>query len=121
MSAAVARPVQALRLRRESQRPSLARGSTAKANNMENVYTQQDILAKFKGSPPSLRVYLHPNHFRINDSQETLSYASPMRELITHIREKTIPHNMLDEFYSNGIPFYDSEQPYLPRALCNTA
>jgi transcription factor SPT20 len=119
MSAAVARPVQALRLRRESQRPSLARGPTAKANNMEHgvakedpkryVYTQQDILAKFKGSPPSLRVYLHPSHFRINDSQETLSYASPMRELITHIREKTIPHNMLDEFYSNGIPFYDSE------------
>jgi transcription factor SPT20 len=130
MSAAVARPVQALRLRRESQRPSLARGPTAKANNMENgvakedpkryVHTQQDILAKFKGSPPSLRVYLHPSHFRINDSQETLSYASPMRELITHIRDKTIPHNMLDEFYSNGIPFYDSEQPRLALHVTNT-
>lgn len=123
MSAAVAsaRPAQALRLRRESQRPSLARSTTAKANNMENgvakegprryVYTQQDILAKFKGSQPSLRVHLHTNHFRLNDSQESLSYASPMRELLQHIREKTIPHNMLDEFYASGVPFYDGKKP----------
>jgi transcription factor SPT20 len=113
---AVARPSQALRQRRESQRPSLARSSTAKANNMDNavkdtkrfVTTQQDILAKFKGCQPSLRVYLHANHFRLNDSQESLSYASPMKELLQHIRDKTVPHNMLDELYMQGIPFYDS-------------
>ncbi|KAF2194606.1 hypothetical protein K469DRAFT_744491 [Zopfia rhizophila CBS 207.26] len=117
-SAATARPSQALRQRRESQRPSLARASNTKASTMETgvahkddpkryVRTQQDVLRKFKGSQPSLRVYLHTNHFRINDSQESFNYASPMNELLTHIREKTVPHNMLDEFYAAGVPFYD--------------
>jgi transcription factor SPT20 len=120
---AVARPSQALRQRRESQRPSLGRTSAAKANARESVgkedakrylWTQQDILAKFKGSPPSLRVHLHANHFRLNDSQESISYASPLKELLQHIRDKTIPHNMLDELYMQGIPFYDSTsfQPF---------
>jgi transcription factor SPT20 len=120
MSTAVttARPTQALRLRRESQRPNLARSANSKANNPENgakedtkryVTTAQDILAKFKGVQPSLRVYLHANHFRINDSQESVSYASPMKELLEHIRARTVPHNMIEEFYSVGIPFYDSK------------
>jgi hypothetical protein len=74
------------------------------------VTTPQDILRKFKGSTPSLRVYLHTNHFRINDSQESFNYASPMKELLTHIREKTVPHNMLSEFYEAGMPFYDSKR-----------
>jgi transcription factor SPT20 len=65
----------------------------------------------FKGKPPSLKVYLHQNHFRLNDSQESLSYASPMKELLVHIRNKTVPHNMLEEFYAAGIPFYNSMTP----------
>ncbi len=72
------------------------------------VYTQQDILAKHKGKPPSLRVYLHPNHFRLNDSQETLSYASPMRELLQAIRYKVIPHNMVEDLYAVDTPWYDN-------------
>jgi len=118
MSTAVTttRPLQTPRLRRESQRPSTLR-ATGRANTMENgaskegprlyIYKQQDILTKFKGNPPSLRVYLHQNHFRLNDSQETLSYASPMKELLLHLRYKTVPHNMLEEFHSYGVPFYD--------------
>jgi transcription factor SPT20 len=128
MSATVvaARPSQALRQRRESQRPSLPRASAAKATPMENgpakedmnryVWTQEAILDKFKGSPPSLRIHLHKNHFRINDSQESLSYASPMKELIQHLKEKTVPHNMLDELYMQGIPFYDSVFPFFKYA-----
>ncbi|KAF2265185.1 hypothetical protein CC78DRAFT_567762 [Lojkania enalia] len=117
-AAVTARPSQALRQRRESQRPGLTRASTTKASNMENgsakedpkryVYKQQDILAKFNGKPPSLRVYLHANHFRLNDSQESLPYHSPMRELLQHIRLKTVPHNMLSDFYESGVPFYDN-------------
>jgi transcription factor SPT20 len=117
-TAVASRPPQpALRQRRESQRPTLAR--TAKPSNLETgatkevpnrfLYTQQDILAKFNGQPPSLRVYLHANHFRINDSQDSLSYASPMKELLQHIRERTVPHNMLDELYALNVPFYDSK------------
>ena len=120
MSAAVAtaRPAQALRLRRESQRPTLARNANSKAPNADMsvkeepkryVTKQQHILAKFKGQPPSLQVHMFANHFRINDSQDTFPYASPMRELLVHVRTKTVPHNMLEEFYSLGIPFYDSK------------
>lgn len=114
---AVARPSQALRQRRESQRPSVGRSSTAKANTTESagkedtkryVTKQEDILAKFKGVPPSFTIHLHANHFRINDSQESLSYTSPLKELLDHIRNKTVPHNMLDEIYMQGVPFYDS-------------
>jgi transcription factor SPT20 len=131
---ATARPTQALRVRRESQRPGVARVVT-KANNMEDeaakpepklygmhqaarvcasaqltygtVYTQEAILARHRGKLPSMRIYLHPNFFRINDSQETLNYASPMRELLVALRAKQIPHNMLEELYANGTPFYD--------------
>ncbi|KAF2622494.1 hypothetical protein BU25DRAFT_452018 [Macroventuria anomochaeta] len=113
---ATARPTQALRVRRESQRPGVARVVT-KTNNMENdsakpepklyVYTQEAILARHRGKLPSMRVHLFPNHFRINDSQETLTYASPMREILTALRDKKLPHNMLEELYANGTPFYD--------------
>ncbi|KAL5449877.1 hypothetical protein PMIN06_006726 [Paraphaeosphaeria minitans] len=110
---AAARPSQALRQRRETQRPRVV----AKAN-MENgvpkedtkrhVTRPEDILAKFNGRPPSLRIYLYPSHFRLNDSQETLSYASPMRELLDHVRHKTVPHNMLEDLHAMGVQFYDS-------------
>lgn len=114
-TAAVARPSQALRQR--SQRPSLARTNVPKASTLEDtaskpgevrfVWTQDDILAKFKGRNPSLRVHLYATHFRLNDSQESLSYGSPMTLLLQHIRFKTVPHSMLEELYMFDIPFYD--------------
>lgn len=115
MSAAVAaaRPSQALRQRRESQRPrvvakpSMANGAP-KEDTRRHVTRPEDILAKFNGRPPSLRIYLYQNHFRLNDSQETLSYASPMRELLDHVRHKTVPHNMLEDLHAMGVQFYDS-------------
>jgi transcription factor SPT20 len=88
----------------------------AKQDINRYVWTQEDVLAKFKGCRPSLQVHLYANHFRLNDSQESLSYASPMKELLHHIREKTVPHNMLDEFYMADIPFYDSV--FLQRFPC---
>lgn len=132
---ATARPTQALRLRRESQRPGVAR-SVARPANMEDesakqdirrygthpparqakmpeltsaaVYTQQDILNKNKGKPPSLRIFLHPKHFRLNDSTDMLEYSSPMREILQHLKTKTVPHNMVEDFYGANIPFYDN-------------
>lgn len=78
-----------------------------KEDEKRYVTKQADILRKFNGRPPSLRVYLYTKHFRINDSQESLSYASPMRELLDHIRKKTVPHNMIQDFHAAGIQFYD--------------
>lgn len=132
---ATARPTQALRLRRESQRPGVARTATKTANMEDDsakqdtrrygmrprrvhmgpcqltcaaVYTQQEILARHKGKPPSLRIFLHPKHFRINDSADMLEYSSPMREILQHVKNKTIPHNMVEDFYEINIPFYDN-------------
>lgn len=31
-----------------------------------------------------------------------------MRALLEHIRKKTIPHDMLEELYAGGVPFYDN-------------
>lgn len=132
---ATARPMQALRVRRESQRPGPARTGprppamdddsakpdtkrygmsppTSIARPLQALLTsavqkQADILARHKGKAPSLRVFLHPNHFRINDSQETLSYASPMKELLQAIRDKVVPHNMVEELYELNTPWYD--------------
>jgi transcription factor SPT20 len=132
---ATARPVQALRQRRESQRPGVARSATrpaamedesakqdprrygmrahwhcarAHTANPAAVYTQQDILARHKGKPPSLRIFLHPKHFRINDSPDMLDYSSPMREILQHVKNRTIPHNMAEDLYAADIPFYDN-------------
>ncbi|KAL5115705.1 hypothetical protein ACEQ8H_006417 [Pleosporales sp. CAS-2024a] len=114
---ATARPVQALRLRRESQRPGVARAATrpslmdddgAKPDPWRYVYTQEEILAKHKGKPPSLRIFLHPKHFRINDSADMLDYSSPMREILEHVKTRTVPHNMTEDFYAADIPFYDN-------------
>ncbi|OAL56191.1 hypothetical protein IQ07DRAFT_553868 [Pyrenochaeta sp. DS3sAY3a] len=114
---ATARPTQALRLRRESQRPGVARtvvrtpamdDEAVKHDSRRYVYTQADILAKHRGKPPSLRVHLHPKHFRLNDSAETLSYASPMNELLKAIRNKVVPHNMVEELYGVDTPWYDN-------------
>ncbi|CBX99509.1 hypothetical protein IAQ61_005238 [Plenodomus lingam] len=115
-SVATARPTQALRVRRESQRPAAARTGTkppvmddqaTKPDTRRYVSKQVDVLAKYSGKPPSLRVFLHPNHFRINDSQETLSYASPMKELLQAIRDKVVPHNMVEDLLELNIPWYD--------------
>ncbi|KAH8731626.1 Spt20 family-domain-containing protein [Phaeosphaeriaceae sp. PMI808] len=114
---ATARPSQALRLRRESQRPGVARAA-ARSSNMEDegakqdtkryVNTQQDILARHRGKPPSIRIFLHQKHFRINDSPDMLEYSSPMREILQHVKNKTIPHNMVEDFYATDMPFYDN-------------
>jgi transcription factor SPT20 len=72
------------------------------------VYTADDILARHRGKPPSLRIFLHPKHFRINDSADMLDYTSPMREILQHVKTRTIPHNMAEDFYAADIPFYDN-------------
>jgi transcription factor SPT20 len=115
MSAAVAaaRPSQALRQRRETQRPrAVAKASLENGAPKEDIQRYvnrpEDILRKFNGRPPSLRIFLYQSHFRLNDSQETLSYASPMRELLDHVKQRTVPHNMLEELHATGVQFYDS-------------
>ncbi|KKY20404.1 hypothetical protein UCDDS831_g04746 [Diplodia seriata] len=114
------RPMQALRQRRESQRPSQLRSSTRNAHGDAEeaaaadkvvekplVINEQYILKKFKGSPPSLIVHLHQHHFRFEQQDGNFPYNSPMRPLLQHIRDGTIPHFILEEMLRAGVTFYE--------------
>ncbi|KAF2492047.1 hypothetical protein BU16DRAFT_620473 [Lophium mytilinum] len=112
------RPSQALRQRRESQRPALARTNTAKANAMDQttlvkdepkpyVIDQPYILRKYNGCRPSMVIHLYKQNFRINDSQDPFSYTSPMKGLLEHVRKQTVPHDILEELYQYNVQFYD--------------
>ncbi|KAK8178091.1 Spt20 family-domain-containing protein [Phyllosticta citrichinensis] len=119
-TAAPIRPSQALRQRRESQRPSQLRSSTRIAHNeadsavtadkvMEKPYviTEDYILKKFRGNSPSLIIHLHQHHFRFEHQDGNFPYNSPMKALIQHLRDGTVPHFMLEEMLKAGVQFYD--------------
>ncbi|KAJ2986309.1 hypothetical protein NUW58_g5090 [Xylaria curta] len=67
----------------------------------------QYILKKFAGSPPSLIVHMHLNHFRFDQQDGTFPWKSPMKIFMDHVRTRTIPHDLLDDFTEAGVPFYD--------------
>jgi hypothetical protein len=134
-----ARPSQALRQRREPQRPGLARVST-RATTVEAsevmpsvdpaefgelsfgictvpycslltvervVLTEDYILKKFNGNPPSLILHLHKTHFRFDQQDGNFSYNSEMRSFIEHLKNRTVPHEILEELFASGVKFYD--------------
>ncbi|KAF1809535.1 hypothetical protein P152DRAFT_422773 [Eremomyces bilateralis CBS 781.70] len=116
--AVVARPSQTLRQRRESQRASVARssgrGGTAEAPDQlpirdpePLVKTADHILRKFKGSRPSLIVHLHPTNWRFDQQDGNFGYNSPMNIFLKHLRDGTVPHDMLEELFAADVPFYD--------------
>jgi transcription factor SPT20 len=94
--------------KQDARRYGMSPRHRERAQLIPAVYTQQDILARHKGKPPSLRIFLHPKHFRINDSADMLDYSSPMREILQHVKHRTIPHNMAEDLYGADIPFYDN-------------
>jgi transcription factor SPT20 len=136
-----ARPSQALRQRRESHRPGLARVST-RATTVEAsevmpsvdpaefgelsreahtpacsllltvgraVLTEDYILKKFSGNPPSLILHLHKTHFRFDQQDGNFSYNSEMRSFIEHLKNRTVPHEILEELFASGVRFYDGK------------
>ncbi|KAH7342833.1 Spt20 family-domain-containing protein [Rhexocercosporidium sp. MPI-PUGE-AT-0058] len=70
-------------------------------------YVKSDsyILKKYRGCPPSLVIHLHPNHFRFDQQEGSFTYKSPMRIVIEHLRDRTIPHDLVEFF--NDIPYYE--------------
>lgn len=135
MSTAVttARPAQALRQRRESQRPGIARVNTRattveaadstpalpvplgisppsihdKSLMEEIVQTPDYILKKFSGKRPSLILHLHPTHFRFDQQDGSFSYNSSMRIILDHLKDGIIPHIMIEELLAADVPWYD--------------
>ncbi|CZR57002.1 uncharacterized protein PAC_06891 [Phialocephala subalpina] len=69
------------------------------------VLTDEYILKKYRGCAPSLIIHLHPTHFRFDQQEGSFSYKSPMRMVIEHLRQRTVPHDLLE--FMQEVPFYD--------------
>lgn len=65
------------------------------------------ILKKFSGNKPSLVIHLHTKFFRFDQQDGSFPYESPMRVLLEHIKNSTVPHEMIDELTKAGVKFYD--------------
>ncbi|KAF4121677.1 transcription factor SPT20 [Geosmithia morbida] len=79
-----------------------ARGATK-----PGAITAPYVLKKHAGRPPSLIVHLHPTHFRFDGQDGMFSYRSPMSMFIEHIKQRTIPHDILEYLIQADVPFYD--------------
>jgi transcription factor SPT20 len=71
------------------------------------MITDEYILKKHGGKPPSLIVHLHPNHFRFDQQDGIFPYRSPMKVFLDHCKSRTIPQDLLPELTEGGVSFYD--------------
>ncbi|KAL4880911.1 Spt20 family-domain-containing protein [Aspergillus karnatakaensis] len=71
------------------------------------VKTTSYILKKFQKFPPSLILHLHPTHFRFEQQDGSFPYNSEMKVIIEHIREGTVPHDMMEELLRANVRFYE--------------
>jgi hypothetical protein len=80
------------------------------------VKTTSYILKKYSNCPPSLIVHLHPTHFRFEQQDGSFPYNSEMKVVIEHIRQGTVPHDLIEELLRSGVRFYEGSFR-LPRRL----
>ncbi|TQS36799.1 hypothetical protein Golomagni_02741 [Golovinomyces magnicellulatus] len=75
--------------------------------NERQPYIKSDeyILKKYRNNTPSLVIHLHPTHFRFDNQEGHFPYQSPMRIMIEHLRQRTIPHDLVE--YFGDIPYYE--------------
>ncbi|KAF1819751.1 uncharacterized protein K489DRAFT_372999 [Dissoconium aciculare CBS 342.82] len=130
-AAAAARPVQVARNRRDGvPRTGGVKGGTANSEKTNghgsasmgqgqpsnkrrkltvepHVRTQDYILNKYKGKPVSMTVHLHQTYFRFENQEGSWAYDSPMRFVVQHLRQQTIPHGLMEELLDARVPFYD--------------
>ena len=67
----------------------------------------QYILRKHKGKPASMTIHLHPSHFRFENQDGSFAYDSPMRFVLQHLKNGTVPHEIIEELLSAKVQFYD--------------
>lgn len=67
------------------------------------------ILRKYRKHPPSIILHLHPTHFRFDQQDGTFSYNSPMRFVLEHIKNETVPHDMIEELLASNVKFYEGK------------
>ncbi|KHJ30311.1 putative transcription factor spt20 [Erysiphe necator] len=69
------------------------------------IKSDEYILKKYRNNIPSLVIHLHPTHFRFDNQEGHFPYQSPMRLMIEHLRQRTIPHDLVE--YFGDIPYYE--------------
>ncbi|KAK5705884.1 hypothetical protein LTR17_021259 [Elasticomyces elasticus] len=120
-TAAVARPTNVLRRRPDAPRISLGKrlntsnmdgaenGQQAKRRKIEEPYvrTQNYILKKHAGKKPSLIIHLHNGFWKFGGQEGSFLYDSQMAFVLRHLRHCTVPHEMLEDLFREGVPFYD--------------
>jgi transcription factor SPT20 len=116
-TAQVARTGQTPR-RRDPPRPSATKRAApieaapeqaVKKRKLSEPYVRdsQYILRKHKGKPASMTIHLHPSHFRFENQDGSFAYDSPMRFILQHLKNNTVPHEILEELLSAKVQFYD--------------
>ena len=103
--------------RKDGQRPGETQGRTRtgkdgqprppKNRSEPYIKDQAHILKKYKGVAPSLTIHLHPTLFRFDQQDGSFSYNSPMRFVLEHLRDQTVPHDMIEELNQAGVKFYE--------------
>lgn len=71
------------------------------------------MLKKYRKAQPSFILHLHPQYFRFDQQDGSFSYTSPMRVLLEHIKNQTVPQEMLEDFHAAGIKFYECKSALL--------
>lgn len=65
------------------------------------------IMRKYRKAPPSVILHLHPTHFRFDQQDGSFSYSSPMKFLLEHIKNETVPHDIVEDLLLSGVKFYE--------------
>ena len=65
------------------------------------------MLKRHRKSAVSLVLHLHPTYFRLDQQEGSFSYNSPARKLLEHVKDQTVPHDMLEELHQAGVKFYE--------------
>ena len=62
-------------------------------------------------------MHLHPTHFRFDQQDGNFSYTSAMRSFLEHVKDQTVPHDMLEELFAANVRFYDGPNPICMRVF----
>ncbi|CAI4211865.1 unnamed protein product [Parascedosporium putredinis] len=69
------------------------------------IVTDEYILKRYAGNPPSLIVHMHATHFKFDQQDGVFPYKSPMKLFLEHLRARTVPHEILIQLTQAGVTF----------------
>lgn len=95
----------------------IIRCSARRSSNLLIVKTPDYILEKYRKKPVSLTLHLNPTNFRFDQQDGSFTYTQDMKMILEHLKKETIPHDMVGEFNSHGVKYYEGDCISLPFCL----